>query len=507
MPSDHRLHPASFLFAIAGHLKNFLLPGIVVLFTAGVSGGDWQIWLMTLVVPVAAFSILRALSYRYRLDDAELVVRTGFVFRNERHIPYARIQNVEVIENVFHRLLGVVEVKVETGGGQEDEARMQVVTRAAHLEIRERAFAHKRPAARAESEEAEPAAAATPIAGTIVLQLPPGELLLSGLIANRSAVVIAAAFGVIWELGLFDFFFTWIFGDKVTGRSIVTQLARAFTGRGYPSVWYLTLAVGTMFALFAAVTAISMVWALVRLYGFTLRRVGDDLLAEFGLFTRITTTIPLRRIQTLTIFEGPLYRVFDRARVNAETAGGDAGDEGKARREPLVPIIRRVDLEPFLAHVLPDIDFVVAGWERPAPRAFVRELRQGLIAAAVVSMFFVVMLKFWTPLLFACFVALAVVHARRYVAMLGWTITGTAVLFRRGWLWRRLTAARFSKMQTVALRQSPFDRRHDMARVHVDTAGATDSSDAVNIPYLSTEAARDLHLRLSAEASRTHFEW
>ena len=503
MPSEHRLHPASFLFAVGGQLKNFLLPGIIVLFTAGVSGGNWEIWLMTLVFPVAFFAFIRTLSYRYRLDESELIVRTGFVFKNERHIPYARIQNVEVIQNVLHRMLGVVEVRIETGGGNEDEARMQVVTQAAHHEIRDRVFAHKRPAALEE-------AAAAPAAqrqGTIVLALPPRELLLSGLIANRSAIVIAAAFGVIWELGLFDFVFTWVFGEKVTGRSIITQAARAFAGRGYPSLWYLALAAGTLSALFAAVTVISMLWALVRLYGFTLRRVGDDLLAEYGLLTRITTTIPMRRIQTLTVFEGPLYRFFDRASVKVETAGGDAGEQGKARREPLVPIIRRGELDAFLATVLPDIDATAAEWERAAPRAVVRERRQSLILAAVFSLFFVVMLKFWTMLLFAALAAVAAVHARRYVAALGWALTDTAVLFRRGWIWHRLTAARFSKVQTIALHQSPFDRRYDMARVQVDTAGSIDSSDAVNIPYMPAAAARSLHLRLSGEASRTSFEW
>lgn len=503
MPSEHRLHPASFLFAVGGQLKNFLLPGLVVLFTAGVSGANWEIWLMTLVVPVSVFAFIRTLSYRYRLEDSELVVRTGFIFRNERHIPYARIQNVEVIQNLFHRLFGVVEVKIETGGGHEDEARMQVVTLAAHQEIRDRVFAYKRPPA---AEEAAAATGAAP-QGTIVLTLPPQELLLSGLIANRSAIVIAAAFGVIWELGLFDFVFTWVFGDKVTGRSIVTQIARAFIGRGYPSPWYLVLAIGTISALFAAVTVISMVWALVRLYGFTLRRVGDDLLAEYGLLTRITTTIPMRRIQTLTVFEGPLYRVFDRASVKVETAGGDAGEQGQVRREPLVPIIRRANLETFLRNVLPDIDVNVADWERAAPRAVIREWRQNLIVAAVFSLFFVIMLEFWTLLLFAALAAFSAVHARRYVAALGWALTDSAVLFRRGWVWRRLTAARFSKVQAIALHQSPFDRRYDMARVQVDTAGSIGSSDAVNIPYLPDAVARTLHLRLSAEASRTSFEW
>ena len=35
MPSDHRLHPTSILFALAGSLKAFLLPAIVLLLTTG----------------------------------------------------------------------------------------------------------------------------------------------------------------------------------------------------------------------------------------------------------------------------------------------------------------------------------------------------------------------------------------------------------------------------------------------------------------------------------------
>ena len=498
MPSDQRLHPSSFLFAVAGQLKNFLLPGIVVLFTAGASGADWEVWTMAGIIPIAAFALIRSLSYRYRLDEAELVVRTGFIFRNERHIPYARIQNVEVIQNVFHRLLGVVEVRIETGATNEDEARLQVVAVRAHQEIRDRVFAHKTEAIQAEAPAADTA---------IILTLPARELLLSGLIANRSAVVIAAAFGVVWELGLFDFFFTWIFGDKVTGRGVATQIARAVTGRGLPSPWYLGLAAGTLLALFAGVTLISMAWAYVRLYGFTLRRVGDDLLAEFGLLTRITTAIPLRRIQTLTIFEGPLYRLFARASVKVQTAGGEAAEERTSSREPLVPIIHQNDLQQFLKQILPDIDGTLAEWQPAETRAVRREFRQTAVLALVVTAFFVVMLKFWSLVLLTLLLVLSRVHARRYVASLGWALVDNAVLFRRGWMWRRFTAARFSKMQAVALHQSPFDRRYDMARVQVDTAGGTNGSDAVHIPYLSASTARTLHDRLAAEASRTSFEW
>jgi membrane protein YdbS with pleckstrin-like domain len=46
-----------------------------------------------------------------------------------------------------------------------------------------------------------------------------------------------------------------------------------------------------------------------------------------------------------------------------------------------------------------------------------------------------------------------------------------------------------------------------MARVRVDTAGASNSAHSVDIPYLPREIARNLYASLAAEAARTTFRW
>ena len=152
MPSEQRLHPATLLFDLAGHAKRFAVPALVVIFGAVAinrrAGGrfgrmpdGWEAWLLVLFVPATLASIARYLSFRLRYDEHELVIRSGLIFRNERHVPFSRIQNVDAIQNMFHRLLGVVEVRVETGGGKEEEARLSVLPRAAFEEMRRRVFA------------------------------------------------------------------------------------------------------------------------------------------------------------------------------------------------------------------------------------------------------------------------------------------------------------------------------------------------------------------------------
>ena len=139
MPSEHRLHPSSILFALAGSLKAFALPAVLVLLTSGRTSpqpaagrgwgpagwmnrwmpGDfeianWQFWILLFLVPATIVAITRYFSFRLHYEGTELVIRSGIFFRNERHVPYARIQNLDAVRNVVHRLLGVTEVRVET---------------------------------------------------------------------------------------------------------------------------------------------------------------------------------------------------------------------------------------------------------------------------------------------------------------------------------------------------------------------------------------------------------
>jgi putative membrane protein len=109
--------------------------------------------------------------------------------------------------------------------------------------------------------------------------------------------------------------------------------------------------------------------------------------------------------------------------------------------------------------------------------------------------------------LFAPFaIVWAIVAARQTVNHTRWAEVGDAVIYADGWIWRRVLIVRLAKIQVVTLGESPFDRRHRMASVHVDTAGASGGS-VVEIPYLARTAADVLHARLAAAAASTQLKW
>jgi putative membrane protein len=225
------------------------------------------------------------------------------------------------------------------------------------------------------------------------------------------------------------------------------------------------VAIGALALFLIVVRIASMCWAVVRLYGFRLTEIGEDLRIEYGLITRFTATIPLRRIQAVTISQGPLYRVFDRVSVRVETAGGRTRQDGAASvREWLAPLIRRERLGPLMAEVMRGEDTQFA-WRSVHPGAFRRIVKRRVFIAVVVTA--VATLGVGWPGLLAGVVAIpwSVLAASRYASHLGWTAAGGVVAFKSGWLWQNTTIARASRIQAVTLRESPFDRRAAMARV------------------------------------------
>jgi putative membrane protein len=503
LSAKRRLHPWSVLFLLAAQLRVFAVPVLIALVLGSRSRETtWQIYALPLLIPYALVVVVRYLTFNYTFGDGELVIRSGLFFKNERHVPYSRIQNLDAVQTAMHRLLGVVDVRVDTGSRAEADATLSVVSWPAYEEMRRRVL-DERSVARGTDASDEPE-------GHTVLALRPRDLAILGVIENQAAVLVAAVVGLLWETGMLGRALGRV-GIDVTSQGVIRRLIVSFFRDG-------TLPFGDVFRVGAGVLVLlivlrilSVIWAIVRLYGFRLTRIGADLRTEYGLFTRVSATVPRHRIQTLTVRRGLIHRWLDRASVRVETAGGqaagDAAGQSARRRESLAPIVTEAELPAFLQVVLPDLSMAEPIWHGPAAGAFGREVRSRLVLALIGALLSAFVLKWWALAVLAFFVVWGWWSARTYIANLGWAVIDGAVLFRSGWISRHLTVARFSKLQAVSMTQSPLDRRHFMASVRVDTAGAGGASHRVDIPYLRIADATALFGQLGTAAARTAFRW
>ncbi len=507
MRSERRLHPLSFLFTVGSSVFGFLLPLFAAWLAARSTGVDvvFGLWL----VPFGLWAMFRYITYRYEFGEKDLRIRTGFVFRRERRIPYARIHNVATVRNVFHRLFGVAEVVLETAGGEETEAKLQVLSLEAVEELK--TFLDRaRDSSDAETAGPEAPTEARPADGEI-LRLRPRDLVLLGLLENRGLIVVGAILGLLWELdwwGLDEVSFERLFAEGVGAAGEVVG----------PTLDLPLLVVLALAIFLVLVRLFSVAWSLLTLWGFRLERRGALIGTEAGLLKRVATAVPIHRVQVVTVRQGPLFGLFGRVEIRVEVAGGGGGeesDENAARPVRLVPLAPEGAVPRLLSGIFPGAKVEGASWTPVHPRARRRILTESLFVLLAIAIFpttgavvsghrvVAAMLLFLSIVL----VGVAALNAARQSRAFLYAEEEDLFRFRSGWLWRRTSLVRGSKIQNVTLTESPFDRRHGMASIRVDTAGAGPAGHPLEIPYLPAESAVRLLERLGEHASRTRFRW
>jgi len=504
-PSEYRLHPVALILFLARQAKEAIF-AIVALFIG--SGGDLfasalgaSVSVLLLVLLVVAPAVVRLLTFRYRYDPGELVIRWGWLARKERHIPFTRIQSIDASERLLHRLTGTVEVAIETGGGAEAEGKIAAIPRGDFEVMRERVLRERAETAAAEgatrAEGDEP-----PSAHRRLASLGLKDLLLTGLILNKGMVLVFALGALIYEWGLSDRLLLRFVGpeaaERGTFRTVVAMLrgATELTPRG------LVMGVLLLLGFLAGVRLLSMLFTIVRYHDHRLELVGADLRVTCGLLTRSTSTTPLRRIQSITIREGPWHRLAGRVTVQAATAGGSAFEEAVPSREVLAPLLPRNELPALLSIALGGTQMPRSGWTPAAPPSTRRAMVRVAVLWAVVGGF-----AWWLgapalviALVLACW---SVVVARARVRHFRWLAFDEGVALCTGWLWRRTTIVRDDRIQLAMLTESPWDRRHGMAKVSVDTAGS--AAPMLDFTWLTRHDAVGLVARLDAAIAATEF--
>jgi putative membrane protein len=263
------------------------------------------------------------------------------------------------------------------------------------------------------------------------------------------------------------------------------------------------LALFVIISALLAVRLLSVALALITLHDFTLTGHNGDLRVRHGLLTRIALTLRTRRIQVVHQKESPLHRLFGRVSLNVDLAG-DSGGEGEQRNPErtktrwLAPVCPTAAAPGLIASALPAFDPAApADWQPLAPGARSRVFRR----CALLSLLIVAGPSWWYLRADAAFciplvIALAWLHAHLYVKHTRWALERDVLLFRSGWLTRRLTIVPRDRVQSLNVSESPFDRRRHMASLSVDTAGGRGRSASVYIPYLPVEVARRLAITL-----------
>lgn len=489
-----QLHP---LTAVRDAGQRALAVGSTAFFLIAVGGGMLgflDIRSALVLVPIAAllgaaYGVAYYLRFAYELTGETLSIQSGVFGRTDRSIPLGRVQNVDIRESFLQRAFGVAVVRVETAGGGETEAVLDFVAKEEAERLQRDIRARKGSTdAEGDPEPIDPLFAIDDL-----------ELALYSLTAFRPASLLVLVFAVPvgWE----------------TAAGVVLRVAAPLGGPSSLDPSALASVAGLVLALVGGLLAVLTTWAvsslisLVGYHGFRLGRAGDDLVYERGLLRRYSGSIPLSKVQTLTLVEHVFARRLGYAGLRVETAGYAPGSGSGARDRPAsaVPLADREraialarTIEPF-----DDLEF-----ERPPTLARRRyAARYAFVVLGLTLLTFgvhrlVIPLEYW-PLPLALLAAVPVAAHLKW-ANRGYHLGPDTVALRSGFWRRRTRIVPYERLQTVETNRTVFQRRLGLASVIADTASSATRFGADAVAYdLGTETARRLHGGLRARLQST----
>ena len=214
-----RLHPTSLVFDLVSHVRSLVVPLLLGAF--GVAKGNFGYLVVAgmFFVPTVVFSVIRYMSLQYRIQDGELVVTKGIFFRRVRTVPLERIQNIDLVQSLFHRMFNVAEVRVETASGTEPEATLRVLSIADVERLRAIVFEKSRKTGETDSSQVAEQKQFGELAGgtsaanfdsseaaETLLSIPILTLIKAGLASNRGSVLIGVLAGLYFQFDLEEHF-------------------------------------------------------------------------------------------------------------------------------------------------------------------------------------------------------------------------------------------------------------------------------------------------------------
>ena len=418
-----------------------------------------------IVAALAAWAVVAWYRYTFVVENDTLIVDSGVVSSRRVVVPLARIQSVDIEQQLLHRPIGLVEVKIDTAGGE-----AEIVVSATSRDIAEAlqrltgSGVVRATPSPGETGDAPPAAPQR----EVLAKRSASDLLVMAL-TNRplaGLVLIAPLMGMADDvLGTFGL---WpesaVPGDLPQVGSLAVSIA-------------LTLVVAL-----GALVALQIAWTFVTEFDLTLSRDDRVLRRESGLFDRRSASSAITRIQQLETDQSLLQRLVDHRTIRLPTAGESDSLRlpGASRSELDVLRCLTIDADARLADLERTIDpSATLYWFRwPAVAVLV-----GTTAAAITT----------SPLALLAWAALAPLWLYNTALQRSWRwdLTETGLATSRGVLSTERTEVTMRRVQRATVTQNLYQRRRGVATFVLRTAEGS-----VEIPFLTQEQAEALRDRV-----------
>ena len=462
-----RTSPLGILALGLSGIRQAILPIVAILFgarSADLGPGATVGILLAIVTLNMAVTAIAWWKTQYRIGSSDIRVHKGILGRQARSVPFERIQDVSLEQGVLARLLGLAEVRFETGAGGKDELKLAFVTMAEGEALRETVRARIDPEAAVEL--IDPTGRPRPDGKRATGQAPlfamgPRRLLVFGLF-EFSLVIFAVLLGAAQQ---FDFLLSFDLWDFDAWEERLSGPGARLAGLGPAARFVGAIIAVAGLAILGLATGVARTFA--REYGFLLERTAKGFRRRRGLLTRTDVVMPLHRVQAVTVSTGILRRLWGWHGLAFVSLAHDA----KASSHSVAPFAQIEEFAPIAdaaGYALPAPD---TDWHCASPRY---RLDRALVSAALPSLTATGAIVLGNPLLAVGALLIAVLIGLRQFFL--WrherhALDARRVLVRTGWLAPRLKVASRQKLHSVSIVQGPLAQLRGYADLSYGLAG------------------------------------
>ena len=462
---------------------------------------------------------------RYQISPDHVVLRKGVLKKVEQIVPFERMHDVNTVQDAIQRRFGIVTIQIQTAGGSGVDLELKGVKLAVVDELRELKRAHdsaNRNSAVDDLGEFEAAADLQDSADNLLLELSWLDCLKLSVLRNPALAILMAGFFYVYNK----------LSDQIRPRIIAfaqryetyaevfskQYMSISFSDRFIPwvEIWInfdanwlplLMVVFAGVLILVVFVVGLSFLIMLALYRGFALQVLGDVLIVRAGSFVRTERKTPLSRIQFTRVIRTFRHRLMgvDSVYFNTSAASDNKGLVERMLARWLTPVSTPTQSRKIIESVFTSISLEHGHWLGIETRAWKRRFKKRVLFFLPLAGM-LVLTSFWLLPLVALVVVFLAFEARRFVQRVAFQISPDAILINKGWWVRTATIVPLSKVQTIVVKQTLFDRRHRMATLVVNTASDTSKLTA-EIPYLDFAIAHSLANRIYAEVQHRELEW
>ena len=435
--------------------------------------GHPGILLLVIAVPLAMLALLiiylyfawRATSWKITATDVQY--RRGIFFKKHRKIPLDRVQSVDVYRPLAARIFGLGALRVESAGGQGSRVEIQFLANKYLDRARREVVA--RIAGRSLTDETSHQTGAEGLVGTDlfaeddyhlaadeyeVYRVSPGRLIASVLLTSEVVwLLIMSLIVVICVVVLF-------FMADLTVEGIAV-------GSIIPTI----ISIGII-----PLMILSYAWSRFNSgFNFSANITHDGIRVTSGLLALKSQTLPPGRIHAIRFLQPLLWRPFGWWQAEVTLAGHGVETSGNQKKQAadnlLLPVGTLEQAKIILEMAIRDLG-INEGAER---EKLLQEAFDGTNSDSVAS-FTTIAKKAQIMDPFARF--------RRAFA-----VTDTVLIYRDGWIRRKVTFAPHERAQSVTTSAGPVQRHLGVAGVRLDLVPGTAT---MKVKHLDAQVAAQL---------------